>query len=342
MACVAAACAVAALLAASGCGSPTAPTPPPAPAPAPVPEPTPTPTPVPDPPSLTCPAAMSASTTSASGTEVSYTTPTAAAGDPPVTVACTPASGTTFPIGTTAVQCTATDARSRTASCAFSVTVTLTPQLSKTKFLSFGDSITAGEVSVPTTGVHPTGSPYPSFRLALVPSTSYPTVLQALLAARYTAQTNITVTNEGLAGEKASAGTLRFSQALRTHSPEVVLLLHGYNGLTEEGGASSSEVAVATMAAEARNRGVRVFVATLTPGRPGAARAIPDGLIQNFNDRMRNLARGEGAVLVDLYSALASNVNTYIGVDGLHPTEAGYRKMAETFLASIQANLETR
>ena len=30
------------------------------------------------------------------------------------------------------------------------------------------------------------------------------------------------------------------------------------------------------------------------------------------------------------------DVNTLIGVDGLHPTEAGYQRMAETFFAVIR------
>ena len=38
--------------------------------------------------------------------------------------------------------------------------------------------------------------------------------------------------------------------------------------------------------------------------------------------------------------ALAGNVTTYIGVDGLHPNEEGYRRIAEEFFAAIRANLE--
>ena len=265
-----------------------------------------------------------------------------------MTVACTPASDSTFPIGATTVQCTATDARSRTASCSFAVTVTLTiiPELSKTRFMAFGDSITAGEVTVPTTGVFPTaahltGSQVPSFRQVLVPSASYPTQLESLLLGRYTAQPGIDVVNEGKSGERAADAPARFSAAMSAHRPEVVLLLEGYNGLAQDGGASSGAEAIGIMAAEARNRGARVFIATLTPGKPGF-RQIPDDIIRNYNDRMRAIARGEEAVLVDLYGALLSDVNTWIGVDGLHPTEAGYRKMAETFFASIQGDLEPR
>jgi hypothetical protein len=55
---------------------------------------------------------------------VNYTTPTASDNCPGVTVACSPASSTAFPKGTTLVTCTATDASTLTASCSFNVTVT--------------------------------------------------------------------------------------------------------------------------------------------------------------------------------------------------------------------------
>ena len=45
---------------------------------------------------------------------------------------------------------------------------------------------------------------------------------------------------------------------------------------------------------------------------------------------------------MDLYAALGVDVNTYIGVDGLHPTEAGYRRMAEVFFEVIRTRYETR
>ena len=56
-----------------------------------------------------------------------------------------------------------------------------------------------------------------------------------------------------------------------------------------------------------------------------------------LTDRFR--ARRE--VFVDLYQALVGNVTLYIGTDGLHPTEIGYQKIAETFFNSIQATLQT-
>ena len=324
-----------------GCSSPTTPTP--TPAPAPTPTPTPTPPPDPDPPTLTCPAAITASTTATAGTVVTFAAPTVAAGKEPVTVACTPASGSTFPLGATTVTCTGTDALDRASSCSFTVTVSRTPQLTVTKFLAFGDSITQGEVTSPVAGI--TAQGFPNFILRIVPSASYPTVLQSLMAARYTAQTsNISVINEGLAGEKALGADTqpRFAQAMSSHRPDVVLLMHGYNDIENPGVLSAAANAIAVMAAEARNRGARVFIANLAPSRTTGSNARPSSSVTGFNDRLLPVIRGEGATLVDVYGALLPAVNTYIGVDGLHPNEAGYRKIAETFLAAIQANLEVR
>ena len=318
-----------------GCGSPTAPTP--------APTPTPTPTPIPEPPSLTCPAPITASTTSASGTAVTFTTPSASGGQLPVTVSCTPESGTTFALGTTSVSCTASDSLNRTATCNFPVTVSRIPQLTATKFLAFGDSITQGEVTVPIAGV--TAQGFPNFSLRIVPSAAYPTVLQGLMRARYTTQTSsISVINEGLAGERAreSFSLLRLAQALSTHRPDVLLLMHGYNDIGDPSALSTTVAAVGMMAAEGRLRGARVFIANLAPSRSSGSSARPSASVTGFNDRLIPVIRGEGATLVDVYGALLPAVDTYIGIDGLHPNEAGYRKIAETFMAAIQATLEVR
>lgn len=79
------------------------------------------------PPTLACPANVTAVATPAcpfaSNVVVTFATPAASDNCAGVTVACTPPSGSRFPLGTTAAACTATDAADNTASCSFSVTV---------------------------------------------------------------------------------------------------------------------------------------------------------------------------------------------------------------------------
>jgi lysophospholipase L1-like esterase len=84
-----------------------------------------------------------------------------------------------------------------------------------------------------------------------------------------------------------------------------------------------------------------MMIPVVPPTRPLTPSVVPLELIQSLNAQIRMTAAGERAVLVDLYGALASDVTRYIGSDGIHPTEAGYVRIAETFFAAIRANLES-
>jgi lysophospholipase L1-like esterase len=314
----------------AACSSPTAPTPPPPPPP-----------PVADAPSLSCGEGISRSTVNATGMPVSFDAPPVTGGQGSVSVTCSPSSGETFPIGATAVKCTATDSLNRMASCEFSVTVSKLAQLSKTRFLAFGDSITAGEVTFPL-GSSRAGA---ITKQVLVPSAAYPAVLAKTLQGRYSAQADaIAVANYGVAGEKAINARNRFFEALNVVRPDAVLLFHGHNDIPGglDGAASGAASEMRIMAIEARSRGMRVFIATLSPPRPGGNRTIGQVYIDDYNNRMRDLASREGAVLVDIYAGLLTDLTRYVGVDGLHPTEAGYAKIADIFFQAIQSNFEVR
>src|SRR5262249_4816621 len=74
------------------------------------------------PPTITVPADITAEATSAAGAAVGYTvTFTDTVGV--TSSSCTPASGSTFPLGTTTVNCTASDAATNSSSASFHVTV---------------------------------------------------------------------------------------------------------------------------------------------------------------------------------------------------------------------------
>jgi uncharacterized repeat protein (TIGR01451 family) len=85
------------------------------------------------PPELTCPANVTAVATSAAGAMVSYSPPAVSNACGQVMVACAPASGSTFPVGDTTVNCTATDQLGNTGQCSFTVTVAPSADLSITK-----------------------------------------------------------------------------------------------------------------------------------------------------------------------------------------------------------------
>jgi len=75
------------------------------------------------PPTLTLPADITAEATSSAGAAVSFSASATDVVDGAITAACTPPSGSTFALGTTAVQCSATDAHGNTTNGSFNVTV---------------------------------------------------------------------------------------------------------------------------------------------------------------------------------------------------------------------------
>jgi hypothetical protein len=79
------------------------------------------------PPTITCPAnvtiAAAPTCPLSSSATATFPPPTASDNCPGVTTVCNPPSGSTFPVGTTTVTCTATDASGNTATCSFTVTV---------------------------------------------------------------------------------------------------------------------------------------------------------------------------------------------------------------------------
>src|SRR6185436_16391011 len=136
----------------------------------------------------------------------------------------------------------------------------------------------------------------------------------------------------GIPGESITTGQARLAGALSRDNPEVVLLFEGINDLN---GARD-----AAIPAVVKGRGMAPFVATFLPQRRGAQRAFAVNTIVPANEQVRAMVAAEGAVLVDLYPVFDGHVDTLLGPDGLHPTEAGYQKMAETFFATVRERLE--
>ena len=214
------------------------------------------------------------------------------------------------------------------------------PTLKITKILCFGDSLTEGTVQPPISVTS----------LDAGASVSYPYKLQTLETARYTSQA-ITVWNDGHAGEAAEDKTPddnaydRLIHGLSDTNPDVLLLMEGANDFSKYVSQNTSQNAGITavvnamedMVRAAQSRGVAVFVATLPPQRPGGLRAGAADLVAPYNAALKAMVVKKGATLVDLNTLFPLNL---IGLDGLHPTEDGYEKMAEIFQSALAAVYE--
>lgn len=290
---------------------------------------------------------------------MTFTTATATGGTDPVTVSCSPSSGTAFSIGTTTVGCTATDKLHATATCSFGVSVLASPTLRVKTILAFGDSLTAGEV--------PDNCEFVC-RENTYPSESYPAVLAGMLNGRYVAQgatlltaytlsspdttdcgtdppppttSGIVVINAGCNGLHASGnGAVQLlNNAINTYHPDLVLLLLGVN----DGASAASAQAVQSLAASIIGRGVPVLVGTLPPEVEGEQShgIVPAAAITAFNSQLQSLIPSTGAGLIDLYNDLATDEADWISrYDGLHLTAAGYTEMARVWFPAIQSRFE--
>lgn len=333
-------------LLAGACGGTTTPTPPPV---------------IEDPPKITCPVLppiqLLTGTTSAPITYV----PTAVNGKPPVTIACAPASGTMFNVGTTTVTCTATDALQRANVCSFAITVLAVvppPKLAVTRFLAFGDSITAGEDGVdggPDTGglcqpvITSTGGT--RSRVILPDAQTYPGQLRSKLAARYQTQTP-TMVNRGCPGESAAGRKTRarFDALVSTGQYDVVLIMEGSNDLFSASGADSATqlgvvgsaaAALRSLVGDAKAAGVRPLLATITPMSAAGRRGGGAGLVTSLNDRIGQIGSAENLAIVDVFGAFNGNL-TLLGDDGLHPNANGYAVIAGAFFEGIKAGFEPK
>lgn len=281
---------------------------------------------------LSCPAPVMVSSASGQPVVAVYTAPNVSGGTRPMTTTCTPQSGSAFPVGSTTVSCTTTDADHQSASCQFVVMVVESPRLTVTSFLAFGDSITAGEIASADGSL-----------TSLDPSLAYPAQLQSALRQRNASQA-IVVVNDGLTGETAAAGAVRLPGELGRYHPNVLLLLEGINdihGSVGPSGIPPAIMALQTMIEEARGSGAQVIIGTLLPANPGALLPGTISLIVPFNAQLVPMATSSGAFVVDLHSAFLADMPDWIGPDGLHPTEAGYQELAQLFLTAIQADFGT-
>ncbi len=271
---------------------------------------------------ITCPADRQQTSPDGNPTAVTFVS-TTTGGRAPVTSACTPASGSLFPIGSTQVGCTAADAGGQQVSCQFAVAVLAPPRSRYTKYMAFGDSITEGVVS-----------PAPTL-LILDPASSYPTKLGQLLTARYTAQT-IAVANEGKGGEPATGALARLQSALAARRPEVVLLAEGTNDIN--GGASTIEPAARAMEDMTRAiiaSGAMAIVGTIPPEREGGPKAGCPSCVEPYNARVIALTSAKGAEIVDIYPLIKADMARLLGEDGIHPTAAGYDVIAKAYFDAI-------
>lgn len=191
----------------------------------------------------------------------------------------------------------------------------------QTKYVAFGDSITAGVGDDPGRA-----------------EAGYAPRLEDLLQ---DAGRNAVVVNRGVGAEKTVEGLSRINDVL-DEGGDVLLLMEGTNDLTRFVSIETILFNLDVMAERAEDRGWDVIHATVLPRIPDA-RLDPDNISnQKLNQRIRELAGNNGRDLSDIYEVFSSRPNifaTHYSNDPEdhvgHPNARGYDLMARTWFDVI-------
>ena len=159
--------------------------------------------------------------------------------------------------------------------------------------------------------------------------------------------------DRGISGQTTPQMLVRFRPDVIALDAKVVVILAGTNDIAGNTGPMSDEEIegnLASMAELAREHGIKVVLASITPtsayhARPGAAPQTtvrPMSRIRALNDWIRKYAADHGDVYLDYFSAMVDEsgvMKEQLTRDDLHPTAAGYAIMGPLAEAAIRQAL---
>lgn len=143
--------------------------------------------------------------------------------------------------------------------------------------------------------------------------------------------------NRGISGQTTPQMLLRLRPDVLALRPRAMVLLAGTNDVAGNTGPSTvDEIAghLRSVVLLARAEGVRVVLCAVLPASryPWQPEARPAADIRALNAKLQVMARELGAAWVDYHAAMADadgGLPKALADDGVHPTPAGYARMAE-------------
>ena len=211
--------------------------------------------------------------------------------------------------------------------------------------LAFGDSITEGVIATGCTWVITLTSQ--SVWCDVRYDGGYPSRLRGMLQTEYPNQT-ITVNNGGVGGELTGTGKGRLPSTLRA-SNDLVVIMEGVNDLNAGVLYGTIVGNLRAMVQTAKAAGKKVMLGTVLPAVTVTIDDLPytksdNAAINELNRRLRIVAGEEDVILADFHASfLKPGINTasLLSEDGLHPSPAGYDRMADLVRNLIVQNYET-
>jgi len=153
--------------------------------------------------------------------------------------------------------------------------------------------------------------------------------------------------NRGISGQTTAQMLLRFRQDVIALRPALVVILAGTNDIAGNTGPASQamiEDNLHSMAELAQAHGIKVVLSSVLPvsaypWRPGLQ---PAASVRALNAALKRYADHQRLVYLDYHAALGNadgGLDKALADDGVHPTPAGYAKMAPLADAAVAAAL---
>jgi lysophospholipase L1-like esterase len=137
------------------------------------------------------------------------------------------------------------------------------------------------------------------------------------------------VRNAGVPGNTTAQMLARLNHDVLAYNPDVVTLMGGTNDRAQGVPLRTAMAHLRTIITRLENAGARVVLMTIPPNT---------GSVAAWNAAIRSLADSEGVPCADIYSVLANAHGGWLPgltTDGVHPTAAGYARMAPVIAAAL-------
>jgi lysophospholipase L1-like esterase len=185
-------------------------------------------------------------------------------------------------------------------------------------YMAFGDSITRGDGSADGRG--------------------YPGRLEARLLAHFG---KADVRNRGADATNSYEAGERILRNLRGSTPAYTLVLYGTNDwhdpVCKDNPACPTTENLRAVLREVKDFGSLPVVGTVPPANPTREPASRNEWVAAVNERIKAMAREEGAPVADIHAAFLRRPDwaTTLFLDHVHPNDAGYEVIAEAFFEAV-------
>ena len=148
------------------------------------------------------------------------------------------------------------------------------------------------------------------------------------------------VLNRGVNGERSNQIRARFARDVIAAAPRVVVIVAGVNDVYQGRTAAHVTTELEAMYTSASRAGIAVVAGSIIPYN--TATADQNARMREINEWIR---RRPGITFVDTRAAVAAADNRdmlFESPDGLHPSAAGYRRMADTIRPALEQILHRK